>query len=312
VLGLLASLEAKSLVVPTLRAGGSVRFRQLESIKVYGRDQLAASGEEEATYERLLAWLTGLTEVPGPRVFINSGELARLTEERDNLLHVFEWSVARDDDRQLMLAVALSRCWRDRGGYATEVRNLLARALACPGARSGYRHRALLEAGHLALMQGDLDEASRRAAEALALSESAQPAMEPGVRARPMCLNSLLQMLRGDLAAAEAYARRALDLVRPLGDALDIAMIQHHLAHIALRSGDLDRAAALADESLAVHQELTEPRAKLAALHAVATLALLQGRRPRPMPASGGSCSTARRPRRRAWPPSRGWGFSPP
>jgi len=271
VLDLLASLEAKSLIVAEPGAG---RFRHLESIRLYAREQLAASGEDGATYDRLVRWLLRLAEpIIGDRVSRSFEEIEPLDAERDNLLHALEWTVRVADQRQVLLAAALGRCWRQRG-YATEGRRLLRDALAAAGPTYPGRGAALAHAAWLATMQGDYTEAQAFVDEALRLED---PARSPRRYVRVLSAASSVQAARGDLTAAYETRLRCLELVRPLGQPLDTAVCVQNVAWNAVQLGRLAEARALMDECLATYRQHAHEALPPEWLHTAGMLALGDG-----------------------------------
>jgi predicted ATPase/DNA-binding NarL/FixJ family response regulator len=270
-LDLLTSLEAKSLVVADHGMG---RFRQLESIRLYARDQLAATGEADECYERLVGWLLSLAEpVVGDRVARSFEEIAPLDAERDNLLHALEWTVDAGDPRRVLLAAALGRCWRQRG-YTTQGRRLLRDALDATPSDYPGRSAALACAARLATMQGDQVEALALATEALALEDSAA---RPRMYARALQSMSLTQTELGDLAGAYSSLERCVELVRPLGEPVDTAVCIHNLAYAAVQLGDLTRGAELLEVCLALYRQYAADPVPAEWLHTSAMLALGRG-----------------------------------
>jgi predicted ATPase/DNA-binding CsgD family transcriptional regulator len=271
VLDILTSLEAKSLIVAHRGHG---RFRQLESIRLYAQDQLTAAGEDDATYERLVTWLLGLAEpILGERVARSFDEIAPLDAERDTLLHALEWTVERGDQRQVLVAAALGRCWRQRG-YATEGRRLLQNALAATAPTSPGRSAALAHAAWLATMQGDHAEARALASEALALED---PAVRPRSHVRALAALASAQTEAGDLAGAYASRARCVELVRPLGEPIDTAVCIHNLAYVAVQLGDLANGEELLEECLALYRRYAADPVPAEWVHTSAMLALGRG-----------------------------------
>src|SRR5205823_930393 len=168
VLDLLDSLVDRSLVLVDEVAEG-LRYRLLESVREYGREKLAGSGELASLRNRHRDWCLQLAERAAPELSgLHRREwLDQLEREHDNLRAALSWSVeSRDAATALRLAGALEPFWRS-SLHVTEGRQALAAALALPVAEihEPHRARALRAAGRLALIQGDL-AAARTAWEA--------------------------------------------------------------------------------------------------------------------------------------------------
>ncbi|MET8680187.1 LuxR C-terminal-related transcriptional regulator [Streptomyces sp. NPDC004647] len=247
---LLAGLEARSLIVPE-RGAVAGRFRQLESIRLYGREQLTIAGEADATFDRLAGHLLTLAEpIVGDEMLHCYQELEPLDTERANLTAAVEWAAQRGDSRYLPLAAALGRCWRHHG-HAAKGRALLRTALETTGGAHPGRAAALEQAAALAAGQGDHTEA------AALVSEAEQLALQSG---RPIPLVRVLGTLaRVHLSCdrnADAYAAsaRCLELVRPLDRPLDTAVCLHNLAWAALQSGNTELAGELMESCLPLYR----------------------------------------------------------
>src|SRR5205823_1245927 len=138
VVDLITGLEAKSLVAVSTDGG---RIRQLESIRLYAHERLVAAGEDEATGQRMVDWLTARAERFARQPFPTADVLAELDAERDNLLAAL--GRAHDGPR-LLLAAALARCWREAGHFGPG-RALLHDVLAGTAASAEYRSTALVQ-----------------------------------------------------------------------------------------------------------------------------------------------------------------------
>ena len=114
----ISSLVDKSLLKQVDEVAGESRFAMLETIREYGLEQLAASGEDDATRRRLAAWSLALAE-PGYTGFFgpeHRQQLARLDADHDNLRAVLGWALDRGEaEIAQRLVYALSRFWYVRG-----------------------------------------------------------------------------------------------------------------------------------------------------------------------------------------------------
>jgi non-specific serine/threonine protein kinase len=287
--GILALVEA-SLLVRSEISDCAERYRMLETIREFGLEQLAASGETDAAMERFAAWsLTlaarGLEEVYGasPR-----GWLERCETELDNLRAVLGWALEKDDGATAQRLVGdLYWFWYLRG-HLSEGRAWGERASALDAANATpERMGALRRTGMLAWAQGDYPRAKALTEEALILSDAVGTGWDTGValhqlgiiaedegrydeaetvqeealarfrtEARPEWIGNALNSLgiiayeRGDIARATELLLEALGQYRTLDFAYGTGWALINLAKIAREQGDYARAAALYKESL--------------------------------------------------------------
>jgi non-specific serine/threonine protein kinase len=250
------SLVDQSLLQRIPQADGSLRLGMLETVREFGLECLAASGEEAAARRAHATNYLVLAEEVDPRHAWSTplgGWLARLEVERDNLRAALTWALANDPDLGARLAVALAEFWFRRGPFA-EGRRWLAHALAHATATTPVRRIALLEgASLLALRQHDPRAARALATEALALSRAI------GDR------NGSAYLLRrlGNVARQDGDARRvndlnaeALAILQAVGDASGMAYVRMNLGWAAQALGDLPQAEAYLDETLTVLRRL--------------------------------------------------------
>jgi len=269
-LDLLTGLEAKSLIVPSVDGTGG-RFRQLESIRLHGRDRLHAAGEEDLVFDRLAEHLLRLAEPAiGDEILHSYEELAPLDAERANLLPVIEWAVRRGDPRQVLLAAALGRCWRYHG-YISDGRALLRSALAAAEPSPAGRSAALVQAAGLAVEAGDHAEAMVLATEAVRLEGSTG---HPARRFRALDMASRVHLGAGRPDEAYRTSLRALQVLRPLDRPLDTAVGIHNAAYIALQAGHLEQAGELMEECLPLYRRHSPYPLPPEWLHSAGMLAL--------------------------------------
>jgi hypothetical protein len=113
VLGALTALVDASMVQVD-EAGGTARYRLLETIREYAETRLAEAGEVAATRDRHLDHFLGAAEAAAAE--LDQGDqdvlLARLEAEHDNLRAGLRWGLAAPDaERGRRLAAALTRLW---------------------------------------------------------------------------------------------------------------------------------------------------------------------------------------------------------
>ena len=267
ILDLLRSLVDKSLVVYEEHDGVG-RYRLLETVRQYGREKLAESGEAEVVQDRAASWFLGLTEEAEP--LLKGSEqalwLKRLDTEHDNLRASLAWYEDLDKQRPekleagLRLSGALWRFWSVRG-YFSEGREWLGRALERTqgGAEgketSAVRAKALHGAGNLAFQQADYAVAQVLHEESLTIRR--QFGDQGGIAAS---LNSLglIAAGQGDYTVARSLYEQSLTIRRRLEDQRGIAYSLNNLGDIAYGQGDYAEARSLYEESLKIQRRLED------------------------------------------------------
>jgi predicted ATPase/DNA-binding XRE family transcriptional regulator len=146
VLTLLLRLVDRSLVIGEETDGSVERYRLLETLRQYGRERLAASGEAEALYSRHFAHYQAVAE-HAQRIFpvTQQAALDLLESERENLRQALGWALDTGEAQDgLHLAGTLGIYWWYRGHFG-EGGRWLGALLAQPTAasRTAARARAL-------------------------------------------------------------------------------------------------------------------------------------------------------------------------
>ncbi len=275
VLELLSGLESRSLIVAE-RANGdtSGRFRQLESVRLYGLDQLRAAGEEHGVYDRLADHLVKLAEpIVGDGMLHCYEELAPLDAERANLLMLLEWANQHGDERHLTLATALGRCWRHHG-YVSDGSAMLPAAIDAAAAGHPARPAALTVAAGLVVAGGDYARAVELANEAVRLEERSG---NPVRLVKALSMIASVHVGGGRHEAAREAAQRALELAPRLTNALDLAVCLHNQAYNLLQSGYAGQAAELMDRCLPLYRAHSPHPLPPEWLHSAGMLALTVG-----------------------------------
>jgi predicted ATPase len=241
--GAIASLIDKSLIRQREGLDGEPRFWMLETIREFGLEQLATSGEEEATRRRHAAWCLALAEAVEIDVVLPGHEqwLARLEAEHANLRAALSWlEAARDADAMQRLAGALFMFWFVRS-HLREGRGWAEQALALdPGTAVDVRARALFTLGMLAVFSGADHLAEVPLTECLAMWRDIGNKLEEGLAFTGL---GSLAWFRGDVRLATAHKEAALALYQELGESVAIAppLISdtlNDLGSIAYAAGD--------------------------------------------------------------------------
>ncbi len=260
----LGALLDKSLIWQQDDADGEPRVGMLQTIRAYGLDRLATSGEEGRTRQAHAAFYRALAdqaerEVVGPA---QEAWLRRLEAEHDNLRQALDWTLTHEGiEAGARMALALLRFWWVRG-HVGEGRAWFEKILA-PGhpwggpAASSVRARALCEAGWLAYLRQEYERAAALSLESLALYRDIG---EPWGIAR--ALDTLAQIAgdRGNDARAIALYEESLALRRTLSDRRDVGASLCNLGNALLRAGDVARAEPLHAESLAIFRVLGDTK----------------------------------------------------
>jgi predicted ATPase/class 3 adenylate cyclase/DNA-binding CsgD family transcriptional regulator len=256
----MASLIDKSLVQRiTQREEEEPRFVMLETIREYGLEVLAASGETEVTRRICAEYFLQCAEkvareLDGPQ---QVEWFERLAREYENMRAVLQWSLepvsAQEIEQRLTLALrlagALRAFWVMRG-HISEGLDFLERALARGEGivPTSQLARALDQAGGLTRFLGDLDRAEVLLKESLRLRR--ELADERAIAATLHRLG-MVAMARCDFPAARSLTEEALALFREQGNQTRITWALSQLAEIVCEQGDYNEAYALGEECLA-------------------------------------------------------------
>ncbi len=254
----IGALVDQSLLHREGGSGDEPRFTMLETVREYGLERLAESGEVERMHRRhaddtLALTRMALPELDGP----DQGTwLVRLEREQDNARAALGW--ARDHaDGVLMqcLAGALWPFWLRRGSVA-EGREWLDQALHLPthdaDTASPTRTQALIGAARLAIAQGAVDAAEPLVTDAIA---RARAQGERRLLIAALNAGGMLVGQRGQYPEATAHYEEALTHARAIGDPVSITTMLVHLGYMASLTGDAARGAPLYEESLALSRQ---------------------------------------------------------
>src|SRR2546423_1765171 len=169
-----ASLIDKSLLLHIEQEEQEPRLLMLETIREYGLETLAASGEMESTRKAHADHYVLLAEEAEPEL---AGAqqvvwLKRLEREHDNLRAAMQWSLEGGEagkrlEKALQLGGVLERLWVVRG-HRSEGRAFLAEVLTrSAGEKTPLRAKALIAAARLAFSQNYYEQGEALAQEGL-------------------------------------------------------------------------------------------------------------------------------------------------
>lgn len=250
ILGTLASLTAKSLIVPISSPTGEPRFMMLELLRTYGLARLEEHGEVSATRDRHAAWFLNealASEYAWLRPLAEGAILlARLEMNHANVISALGWLFRSGDSaKALRMAGSLGSLWVVCG-HANEGRAWLERLLAIqPQVRDPDRANALATLSWVGNQQGTIEEASRLAQEALAILRSHDV---PVLTIRCLVLSALAAMEMGEIELANEQLEEAMERTLALGGPdwwrnwLHVQLVQR--GYTALIQNEIDTAEA--------------------------------------------------------------------
>jgi predicted ATPase len=278
VLDLLSGLVEKSLVVAEADAEGALRYRLLEPIRQFAREELEDSGEAPEVRRRHAEHYLALAETAEPELVGPDQGLwvGRLQTEFTNLREAHAWSLEPGQEEERARLRRPAALWRFWGGRRFEEgKRWLQTALERDrGGFPAVRARALDGLGFILTFQQDYEGAIAALEEAKALYE------ELGDRSgNAITLANLgWAVLHGDYRervpafVADAEALMAGDL-----DGHARAYLRTVTASAAIGQGDLDSAVARVEESLALCRELGDLRTASMSLFILGMLEINRG-----------------------------------
>jgi hypothetical protein len=224
VAGLLGSLVDKSLVVAE-PAGAGLRYRLLETIRLFAAEQLVEAGADDAAVaaahcahylalaEQAAGYLTGPEQ---------GSWLARLEAEQANLRHAAEYAAGRPDGTALVLRLgaALDRYWLARSRQP-EAFALLVPALRRPdaGADPALFGAALVTAAGAGLT---IDAATARHLAEQAV-QATRPLGDERLLSRALTALCRTHYFAGEPQTGRPFGHESVERARRLGDDVQLA-----------------------------------------------------------------------------------------
>ena len=254
VLPMLGELVDQSMVVLDT-AGIEPRYRLLETVREYGRERLADSGEAEAIASAHERWAVDLTRPAAPRQSGNGwiDAFRRLAPDIDNVRAALERSLASDPPTALQLAHNLWVYWL-WDGHLVEGRAWLDAALAANPAPTLQRVWTLIGLCAIVGRAGDTATHARRGYEALEIARQLEDPIAIGWTHQVLGIahwaSSELRLALEDFEAAVEVGRSGF----PAGEA---AALQG-LAATRWTMGDRDGAERSIDAALALTAALPD------------------------------------------------------
>ncbi len=257
VLNTLDSLLDNSLIQQSEQEAEEPRFLLLQTLREYGLEMLAATGELQTTRAAHAHFFLALAEqaepeLQGPHQAV---WLERLEQEHDNLRAALEWALEDAADEQatmrrdiaLRLSAALWYFWWMRGHYS-EARTFLEQVLTrSEGASVSLRVKVLQACANAALYQDDYARVEVLAEQSLALYRELG-----NTRGIADCLGLLVELAwrRGKMIEAIRLSEERVRLMRQVGDPRQVADSLFSLADMVCRRGELAKGQSLFEEAL--------------------------------------------------------------
>ena len=267
----LLELAEHSLVARDRPDGDAIRFRLLRTIGDVALARLIASGREaEVRGRHARAYLALAQEAARNQSTVTQASwIHRLSHDDANLRSAVRWSIdAGEADLALGLVASLWRYWQ-ADGHLVEGRQLVAEALAMPGAASNSTARvwAVAAAGNIAYWQGDAPTAMRWYVE----QERLARVLDDEVALADAVFNRahVEFLLDADEAVLRAIAEDAERQFRDLGDERGVARARWAKPTLAMQAGRVDEARAGLEDLRAEFERLGDTQ-----YHAMTTASL--------------------------------------
>jgi predicted ATPase len=255
---------------------GELRFRLLETIREFAREQLELEDESEAVCRAHAAYFLRLTEL-NAEAFRERGSrefLSRMEIEVDNLRAAMHWVARRDPALELPILAYMLPFW-STGRYMDEGRRWVELRLPrikpeCTTQYADFLHGL----GHLYWKQGDFARAQNYTEESVTLWRYLENPFRLG-----WTLNLLagILMSRSDYTAARVVAEELLEIMRTLEKPYYMACALRILSEVMRTLGNDTMAHALRDESVVLLREVNNPLSMSQALTELARDALIEG-----------------------------------
>jgi predicted ATPase/DNA-binding CsgD family transcriptional regulator len=297
-----ASLLDKSLLHRAEQEGAEPRLVMLETIREFGLERLAESGEMQAIQHAHATYYLSLLEQALQNA-VGAEEWwwhARLEQEYANLRAALHWSVeqggATSVEMVLRFSPALFRFWEVRGGVS-EGRRWMEQALARSeeGVTLG-RARGFFSAGVLAFTQDDFEQAEALLRQGELLYRKLA---DPSGTGNALHKLGQVAMALGNYALARSLTEEALAYFREAGAKWSqfgtplmpdsnapgdkwttyfICLAYDNLVRVDIVQGEYAQARALAEQSLALSRPIDDRRNMVTSLFHLALLTFSEGK----------------------------------
>jgi predicted ATPase/DNA-binding CsgD family transcriptional regulator len=236
-LDLLDALINTSLLTRREHSESSTNFSMLETIRQFGLQQLAQSGELLSARRAHTEYFLGFAEQVEPRLTGDQQQhwLEQLDDEHNNLRAALQWAIAHSAPLAVRLSGALQRFWYARS-YLREGLGWLEGALNAAGrVPDADRLKALHGAALLATALARLDAAEQYCRAALALAQQIGDDATAAAVLQPL---AVILAWRGRYAEAGSTIAESVLLSQHADDPVSAAIARAYQGHIAFFAGD--------------------------------------------------------------------------
>jgi predicted ATPase/DNA-binding CsgD family transcriptional regulator len=234
---LLDALINTSLLTRREQSESSTNFSMLETIRQFGLQQLAQSGELDSARRAHAEFFLGVVEQIEPRLTGDQQQhwLEQLDGEHNNLRAALQWAIAHAAPLAVRLSGALQRFWYARS-YLREGIGWLEAALdAASIVPDVDRLKALCGAALLATALARLEAAERHCRAALALALQIGDDATTAAVLQPL---AVILAWRGRYTEAGATIAESVALSQRSDDPVGAAIARAYQGHIAFFAGD--------------------------------------------------------------------------
>ena len=272
-----ASLVDKSLIRQLEQPHAEPRFVLLDTVREYGLECLAASGEEQATRKAHAAYCVVLAEESAADAAdpARAQWLSVFDAEHDNFRAALDWLTQTGNaEWGLRLGAAMFQFWEMRE-HLSEGRERLSKLLQLEGAKAhpNARARVLFAASVLAGELGDRSAAQALMQESLYIARSQNDTRGIGIALNALAVHARDQ---GNLAESRKLFEESLAIWRDLGDRVVLARSMSNLASIVKLQGDFALAHSLLNECFAIFRDLGDRTGMAWSLNYQADVAVLE------------------------------------
>ncbi len=283
----LASLADKSLLRQEEQAAGETRFWMLQTLREFGLEQLAKSGELEVTHQAHAEYYLLLVEEMEPSFqATEQGKwMVRLEMEHENLRAALSWLLAQaregkeqskqQAEQALRFCTALSWFWNIHG-YHREGQTFLEQALALRESVSvSVKAKALYTAADLAFILDNLERTERLASESLDLFRELGD--KAGIAGALWHLGSSA-WAKAQFTPAWHQLEEVAALYLEMGENWERGRCLTQLARISTVQGEYEQAQELLEQSLGIYRAFGDKERLGWVLYLQARLLFLSGR----------------------------------
>jgi predicted ATPase/DNA-binding SARP family transcriptional activator len=271
----LVSLCEKSLLRSREDHDGEPRFWMLETIREFAHERSALDGHPEDPATRHATYFLALTEEAAPQVLAPAQRqwLDRLEDDHANLRAALDHLIEHSPAEATRMSANLEWFWIVRG-YFVEGRSQLRAALAVAPIDCSHRAQALAAAGQMAVQLGEFAEAKPLLLEALTLTAGEQHSRIAVLA--PSHLGWATEAL-GDPENCADWHQRAVTAARDAGDDWSLSISLNNYCVFIARTGNLEQARPICEESLLFARRTGEPRGIALAANNLAEIAVNLG-----------------------------------